>query len=155
MTWSYNEGYLVTTTENGRMNSVRMLIRDTNEDDQRVQDEEIVFALSQVADDIYGAAAMMCRSLAADYAAKPDTEIDGISVSYRQISSNYSDLARRYEKMSSKFGGGNIGLPKAGGTKVSDMDSATEDTDRVKPAFRSGQFRNPRRYDNNNDWSWN
>ena len=155
MAFSYEETDLSTTTESGRLNAVRLLIQDTDEDNQLTQDEEILFTLGLVGDNIYKAASNLCMSLASKFAAKPDTQIDGITVTYGHMVSTYNDLSRRFEKMAQKVDGKDVGLPKAGGTKVSEMDSATEDTGRVRPAFRSGQFRNPRRYDNDNDWSWN
>jgi len=54
--WSYSVTDLNTTTASGRLNSVRLLVGDTDTSDQLVQDEEINFALAQANDNVYYAA---------------------------------------------------------------------------------------------------
>ena len=45
MAWSYSVADLNTTTSSGRLNTVRLLVGDTDTSDQLVQNEEITFAL--------------------------------------------------------------------------------------------------------------
>ena len=47
MAWSYDATDLGTSTASGRLNSVRLLVGDTDTNDQQVQNEEITFALAQ------------------------------------------------------------------------------------------------------------
>ena len=50
MAWSYNPAQLGTSTAAERINSVRLLLGDTDTADQQVQNEEITFGLSQTGD---------------------------------------------------------------------------------------------------------
>lgn len=147
MTWSYSEDNLNTTTVSGRINSVRLLVGDTDHTDQLVQDEEIVFALSQSSNNVYYAASWCASTIAAKFSRKVTTELDG------QLSANYSDLAKQYQKLSgslrqdgAKYSGSALGI-KFGGTTVSEIDSVRALTNRVKPAFTKDQFK----YDNDSD----
>ena len=47
MAWSYDATDLGTGTVSGRLNSVRLLVGDTDTNDQQVQNEEVIFALAQ------------------------------------------------------------------------------------------------------------
>ena len=53
MAWSYDESDLETTSTFGRINAVRLLVGDTDSNDQQVQNEEIVFALTQTNNNVY------------------------------------------------------------------------------------------------------
>ena len=45
MAWSYDPTDLNTTTASGRLNTVRLLVGDTDTTDQQVQNEEVTFSL--------------------------------------------------------------------------------------------------------------
>jgi hypothetical protein len=64
MSWSYDPTDLNTTTASGRLNTVRLLVGDTDTDDQQLQDEEITFSLSETGDSAYLAAAWSARAVA-------------------------------------------------------------------------------------------
>jgi len=142
VSWSYSETNLDTTTAAGRLNSVRLLIGDTNTNDQQLQDEEIQFALSQNNDNIYFSAAWSSRVIANKYSRQVDIDLDG------QLSAKYSDLARNYLKLAEsleyqgKKSGAKVGVA-AGGISRSEMESVRTNTDRVNPSFRRDQFDNP------------
>ena len=53
MAWSYDASDLDTTTASGRLNTVRLLLGDTDTLDQQVQNEEVTFALSRLLDTIF------------------------------------------------------------------------------------------------------
>ena len=93
MSWSYDPTNLDTSTEEGRKNNVRLLIGDTNTNDQQRQDEEIKHALSINNDDVYNAAIWCARSIASSYARRVTTEIDGA------LRAEYSDLIGHYERI--------------------------------------------------------
>ena len=89
MAWSYEETDLRTTTASGRLNTVRLLLGDTDSNDQQVQNEEIAFALAQNNNNVYYAGAWCARIVAAKYSRKVTTSIDNA------ISADYSDLAKQ------------------------------------------------------------
>lgn len=141
MTWSYSEDSLDTTTAIGRLNSVRLLVGDTDSTDQLVQDEEVEFALDQSSNNIYYAASWCASVIAAKFSRKVTTQLDG------QLRADYSDLAKQYQKLSgslrqdgAKYSGNALGLV-FGGTTVSGIEAVRALTDRVKPSFRRDRFK--------------
>lgn len=142
MAWSYNATNLTTTTASGRLNSVRLLVGDTDTTDQLVQDEEVTFALSQANDNIYYAAAWVCRTIAAKFSRMVDTQLDGaLQANYSDRAKQYQQLAVQVENQGKKTSGKSLGV-FAGGISNNDMSVANRDEDRVKPAFAINQFDN-------------
>ena len=140
MTWSYSEDVLNTTTASGKLNTVRLLVGDTDETDQLIQDEEINFALTQ-SDNVYYAASWVANVIAAKFSRKVSTELDG------QLRADYSDLSKQYHKLSgslrqdgTKYNSASLGLV-FGGTEVAAIDAVRARTNRVKPSFTRDQFR--------------
>ena len=139
MAWTYDAANLDTATQAGRLNVVRLLIGDVIEADPQLQNEEINFSLSETGNH-YSAAAYCCRLLASKYSRMVNTQLDGaLEAEYSDRIKNYNLLALQMEAFSKKYGGKGLGI-SAGGIKISDVDLANKDTDRVKPAFNSGQF---------------
>jgi hypothetical protein len=142
MAWSYDASDLNTTTASGRLNTVRLLIGDTDTTDQLMQNEEINFALSQVGNNVYMAAAWACRTVAAKFSRLVDTQLDGaLSAKYSDKAKQYNLLAVQIEAQGKKVSGKALGV-SAGGISLADMGVADADTDRVKPAFNINQFDN-------------
>lgn len=140
--WSYSASNLNTTTASGRLNSVRLLVGDTDTDDQLAQDEEVLFALSQANNNIYYAAAWLCRTIAAKFGRLVDTTLDGaLSAKYSTRVKQYQQLATQIEAQGKKTSGKSLGV-FGGGVTTSGMQVVNEDTDRVKPAFTIDQFDN-------------
>ena len=145
MAWSYDPTDLNTTTSSGRLNTVRLLSGDTQTIDQQVTNEEITFGLTENNNNVYLAAAWICRVIASKYSRLVDTQVDGA------LSSKYSDLYNKYIALSndlenqSKKSYGALGIV-AGGLTISDINSVRTDTDRVPPAFTRDQFHNPPTY---------
>ena len=146
MTWSYDPTSLDTTTSAGRLNSVRLLVGDTDTNDQQVQNEEITFSLSETGNNIYSAAAWIARTIASQYSRRVDTQLDGA------LQANYSDLAEQYYKLAEdleyrgKTNGAVLGVA-AGGLTISDIQAVRANTNRVEGAFRRDRFRNPPGYE--------
>jgi len=146
MAWSYNASDLDTTTASGRLNTVRLLLGDTDTNDQQVQNEEVTFALAQANDNVYFAAAWLARTVAAQYARKVNTSLDGA------LSADYSDLQKQYLGMAEnleyqgKKSGAVLGVV-AGGITKSGITTVRENTNRVEGSFRRDRFRNPPSYD--------
>ena len=120
--------------------SVRFLVGDAIEPYQ-LSDAEIAFALDQMNDNTYLAAAFCARALSAFYARRVDTRFESIDSKYSQLRDSYERLARSLESQGKKQGG--LGLPIAGGLTKSDVDLATQNTDRLDPYFYDGMFENP------------
>lgn len=150
MAWTYGESP-GTDTDSGRRDAVRLLIGDTDTNDQQLQDAEVDFALSQANNAVYSAAAIAARAIAGKYGRLVDTSFDSVKTSYSQRRDQYLVLAQNLEKQAKKYG--SLGVPVAGGISISDMDSVEEDDDRPKPAFRRGQFRE-RGFGPNQDPDW-
>ena len=146
MSWSYDPTDLDTATTSGRLNSVRLLVGDTDTNDQQVQNEEITFSLSETGNNIYSAAAWVARTIASKYSRRVDTQLDGA------LQANYSDLAEQYYKLAEdleyrgKTNGAVLGV-SAGGLTISDIQAVRANTNRIEGSFRRDRFRNPPGYD--------
>ncbi len=149
MAWSYDPANLDTTTASGRLNTVRLLVGDTEILDQQVQDEEIFFALSESSNNVYYAGAWVARVISSKYSRQVTTELDGA------LMANYSDLAKQYRTLADDLdyqgktsgSGSSVGIGVlAGGITKSGINSVRTDTDRVEGAFRRDRFKNPPSY---------
>ena len=142
MSWSYSPSDLNTTTASGRLNTVRLLVGDTDDTDPLAQNEEILFALSQNGNNIYTAASWICRTIAAKFSRLVDTQLDGVlETNYSDRAKQYTQLAIQIEAQGKKVSGKALGV-SGGGISVAAMTVANSDPDRVKPAFSVRQFDN-------------
>lgn len=142
MAWTYDPTDISTETPVGRRNAVRLLFGDTDTSDQQVQDEEIDFSLSQTGDNVYYAASWSAYVVAAKYSRLVTTDLDGA------LSAEYSDLSEKYYKLSSslksqgqRFGGTSTMGIGYGGIKVTDIESARGNDNRVQSSFTRDRFR--------------
>ena len=119
--------------------SVRFLVGDAIEPYQ-LSDAEIAFSLDQMNNNTYLAAAFCARALSAFYARRVDTRFESIDSKYSQLRDSYERLARSLESQGKRQGG--LGLPIAGGLTKSEVDLATQNTDRLDPYFYDGMFEN-------------
>lgn len=146
MAWSYDPTDLDKDTASGRLNTVRLLVGDTDTNDQQAQNEEITFALSETNNNVYYAASWVARTIASQYARKVNTEIDGA------LRADYSDLSKQYSTLSDKLefqgkkSGAVVGV-LAGGITKSGINTVRTDTNRVEGSFRRDRFRNPPSYE--------
>lgn len=136
MVWSYG-GRPGTGNQVSRVDAVRHLVGDVDSSNQQVQNEEIIFSLAQASDEIYGAAALTARAIAARYSRLVDSAVDqtGIQASYSQRQQHYMDLAFELERQAKKYGGASLGVPSAGGLSRSEVQSVESDDDRVPSMF--------------------
>jgi hypothetical protein len=145
MAWSYDPTDLDTTTASGRLNTVRLLVGDTETLDQQVQNEEITFALAENGNNIYPSAAWVSRAIASKYSRRVTTQLDGA------LSANYSDLAKQYMQLADqleyqgKTNGAAVGV-LAGGITKSGIEAVRANTNRIEGSFRRDRFRNPPSY---------
>ena len=148
--FTYDPDDLSTSTASGRRNVVRFLVGDTDSLEQQATDEEVTFALSQSTDSVHYAAAYICRAIAAKYARRVNTDLDGaISADYSDIHTHYISLADTLEAEAKKQSG--LGV-KAGGISEAAIAVVRQDTDRVTPSFRRDRFRNPPNYDGSSEY---
>jgi hypothetical protein len=130
MTWTYVAASLASDP----VMQVRYLVGDTRSSDQQVQDEEIGFALAQ-RPGIYGAAALVCRSLAAQLSREADTVDQDLRTTLSARASAYAKRAAAYEAQASARGGL---APYAGGISLVDKAVQSDSADRVPPQFDLG-----------------
>jgi len=146
MAWSYDPSNLTTDTTSGRLNTVRLLLGDTETLDQQVQDEEVIFALGQSNNNIYYAAAWLARTIASQYSRKVNTSLDGaLSADYSDLQKHYTALAENLEYQGKKTGA-SLGVVAGGITKAG-ITTVRENTNRVEGSFRRDRFRNPPSYE--------
>lgn len=145
MAWSYDPSDLDTTTASGRLNTVRLLVGDTDTQDQQVQNEEITFALSQNGDNVYYSAGWVARTISSQYARRVTTSLDGA------LKSDYSDLMKHYSSLADnleyqgKTAGAAVGV-LAGGLTKSRVEAVRANTNRIEGSFRRDRFKNPPSY---------
>jgi hypothetical protein len=121
------------------LDAVRFLLGDTATPPQ-LTDPEIQFALDQNAN-LYAAAAICARAIAARYARRVDTKFETVESKYSQLSASFYKLALSLDQQAKR--GGGLGTPIAGGIRQSEVEDARLDTDRVKPFFYDNLMNNP------------
>ena len=145
MAWSYDPTDLDTTTASGRLNTVRLLVGDTDTLDQQKENEEITFALAENGNNVYYAGAWTARAIASKYSRQVNTEISGA------LKADYSDLAGQYKTLADsleyqgKTSGAAVGV-LAGGITKSGIGAVRADTNRIEGSFRRDRFKNPPSY---------
>lgn len=149
MAWSYDPTDLDTTTASGRLNTVRLLVGDTETLDQQTQNEEIMFSLSENGNNTYYSAAWIARAIASKYSRKVNTSLDGaLKADYSDLAKQYMLLADNLEYQGKTSGSGSsvgIGVLAGGITKTS-IETARANTDRIEGSFRRDRFKNPPSY---------
>jgi hypothetical protein len=111
MTWSYDPGLLTTD----RVTQVRFLIGDTNPREELVQDEEILFALTERR--VYGAAALCLRNIANRLSREADSVQQELRTLYSSRARAFAARAAEMEVKAVTRGGA---LPFAGGLSVAE-----------------------------------
>ena len=145
MSWSYDPTNLDNTTTSGRLNTIRLLVGDTDTVDQQVQNEEIIFGLSENGNNIYLSASWVARTISSKYSRQVTTQLDGA------LSANYSDLAKQYQTLADqleyqgKTNGASVGI-LAGGITKTQVEGVRANTNRIEGSFRRDRFKNPPSY---------
>lgn len=141
MAWTYDPTILGTSTAEERRNSVRFLVGDTDTSDQQIQDEEILFSLSQSGDNIYHAGASVAEAIAAKFARLVTSEVDRtLRVRYSDMQAQYRSLAQDLREQALRFGGLTI---SAGGINTNEMEIARENPLRPLSTYK-GEFDYPK-----------
>ena len=145
MAWSYDPTDLNTTTASGRLNTVRLLVGDTDTVDQQVQNEEVNFSLSENGNNVYYSGAWIARIIGSKYSRRVDTELSGsLKASYSDLATHYRTLAENLEYQG-KTSGASVGV-LAGGISKTKVEAVRSNTDRVSGSFRRDRFKNPPSY---------
>jgi hypothetical protein len=149
MAWSYDPTDLDTTTASGRLNTVRLLVGDTETLDQQVQNEEVTFGLSENNNNIYYAGAWIARAIASKHSRRVNASLDGA------LKADYSDLAKQYKALADDLeyqgktngSGSSVGIGVlAGGITKTGIETVRANTDRIEGSFRRDRFKNPPSY---------
>lgn len=131
MTWTYDSTDISTD-----LAKVRLLIGDTNTNEQLLADEEINFYIGRKAD-VTLSAADCCDAIVAKLSRDTDRNNLGMGAQRSQKIQHYQDLADRYRNEGRMEAGA-----FAGGTSKSDEDSWEADTDTKQPRFQQDGFDN-------------
>ena len=143
MAWTYDETDLDKTTSSGRLNVVRLLIGDTDTNDQLVENEEIVFALSESNNNVYFAGSWAAATIAAQFSRKVNTKLDGaLSADYSNLAKQYKTLSADLREQGQKYSMTSASV-RAGGISNTVIDANRALRDRPSAAFAKGQFDNP------------
>lgn len=112
---------------------VRLLIGDTDPNEQLMQDEEIIWELSNESNNIFRAAWRLAENIAAEFSRMADTAIGmrSLQLHASQKSAQYTSLSRRLRLRAAVRG---VGI-YAGGISVSDKEANDLNTDREPPFF--------------------
>lgn len=145
MAWSYDPTDLNTTTASGRLNTVRLLVGDTDTTDQQVQNEEVTFSLTENGNNVYYSGAWVARAIASKYSRKVNTELSGaLKADYSDLVTHYNSLADNLEYQG-KTSGASVGV-LAGGITKSKVEAVRQNTNRIEGSFRRDRFKNPPSY---------
>ena len=145
MAWSYDPTDLNTTTASGRLNTVRLLVGDTDTTDQQVQNEEVTFSLTENGNNVYYSGAWVARAIASKYSRKVNTELSGaLKADYSDLVTHYNSLADNLEYQG-KTSGASVGVI-AGGITKSTVEAVRQNTNRIEGSFRRDRFKNPPSY---------
>lgn len=129
MTWSYSNN-----PSGNPIDEVRLLIGDTDIDDQQLTNEEIQYYI-----DTYGpgvrAAIPGVQGLIAKYSRLVDQTTGEIQVKWSQRVSNWEALL---DQLKDQLRLRNTPRPFAGGVSKDDINNREEDADRVKDTFAVG-----------------
>lgn len=104
-------------------------------------------SILNIESNVYRAAALGARTIAAKYAKKVSTTVGPIKMENEGKFNHYMSLAKTYDKRaassSGSVGGFVSGGPSLTGTSLSDMETQRDDTDRYDGKFYRGITDNP------------
>ena len=134
MTWTYSDTDLATSEKD----QIRLMVGDTDQNAQLLQDEEIEFAVS-VERNYWAAAARCAEMIGFLFARRVDTKLG------RNLAIAYSKTADQYFKMSQWLRTKSLGTvtPWVGGMSVSDKIAYNQNTDIVAPLWTKTMQQSP------------
>jgi hypothetical protein len=148
MAWTYGADPVASNRD-----AVRLLVGDTDTNDQQLQDSEVEYFLGLfgVAGDsrVVPAAIRCCEALAAKYARQVDTTNQGLQVGASKRSEHYRALADDLRDLETT-----VAEVFLGGSKYSEADLMDDNNDLIPPVFRRAQNDKYRRDANAVGWFW-
>ena len=141
MAWSYSGD-----PDSSALDAIRFLIGDTDTNDQLLANEEISWTNSQITgsttstDSLYTVAYRCMITIASKFSRLADQAVGDMRVSMSQKAKGAREQAKELKRLAESEGG--TPTPYAGGITVSDKEIDLDNSDLVKPYFRSGQFAN-------------
>lgn len=135
MTWSYSGN-----PADSDLDRLRFLIGDVDSNDQQLSDEELNFLLAQNSI-IVQAAVGACDAIIAKYSRLVDQKTGDIDTKYSQRIAAYENLKKALPTSPAATDDSAPSpwpVPYAGGISEADMDTETDDEDRVGPVFAVG-----------------
>jgi hypothetical protein len=141
MAWTYSGD-----PDSSALDSIRFLVGDTDTNDQLLANEEISWVNKQVSgsttstDAIYTVAYRCMLTIASKFSRLADQSVGDMRVSMSQKAKGAREQARELLTLAAQEGG--TPTPYAGGITISDKELDLDNSDLVKPFFRSGQFAN-------------
>lgn len=135
MTATYDQNMLLARDR------VRFRLGDTDVEDPLLSNEEIEAVLSENSDQEDETIIQLAEHLAAKFARRVTMSVDGLSISYSDLSKRYSEMATKLKAQMSEQAG--IGVPVVPGLSISEMDGVDANTDRPPSQFRVGMHDNP------------
>jgi hypothetical protein len=133
MTWTYGND-----PANSTRDELRLLVGDTDTNDQLLSDEEVAYYLAQHGDDALASAPSACEGIAAMFSRQANFTNQGLSVSA-------SERAKAYLALASELRDRAISVADifVGGLTISGKEALDDDSDAVQPSFRIGIDDNP------------
>ncbi len=146
MAWTYGAD-----PTNSDRDAVRLLIGDTDTNDQQLQDSEIEYFLSAYGSTGSGrvapAAVDACDALVAKYARQADVTNQGLSVKAGQRYEHYLALAKQLRDQAYT-----LSEVFLGGETFSGAETLDENSNLIPPSFRIGQDDYPPRRPTDPEW---
>lgn len=131
MSWSYN------FTLSAAKDKVRLLLGDTNTNDQILSNEEITFFLTEHGSNIYSAVAACAEAAAAKFLRDKDRSAVGMSSNLSDRYNRFLELAKKY-----KARAGISAELDVGGILESRRDTIRSNSDLIPHFAQRGRFRN-------------
>lgn len=138
MTWSYNEDFT------NPKDCVRFHCGDILKEDQLRSNEAIGYALTEAGQNVYLAAALICDSLASQFARYADKSVDNereaLSQRAKRMAERAAELRERAAAGATNADGVVAAPPFVGGVSVARAEAQAANPDFIPPAFTPGQF---------------
>ncbi len=134
-TWTYSGDPTAST-----LDEVRFLVTDTDQSDQLISDEEILYLITDRGS-ARGAAADACERIALEFAKEAsEKQVGDLRLSLGERAASFESRAKSLRSDRERF---KAIVPRIGGVSVSDKRARERDADRTTPAFRRGMHDNP------------
>lgn len=131
MTWTFDDALT------DMKDQVRILVGDTDETDQLMQDEAITFFVTLENNRLYESAADVAEAIANKLARSVQKSVGSMSLAAQQRYEHYREMAASLRDKSELFLNAS---PYAGGISVADKQTQEQNTDRVEPDFTKKLF---------------